>query len=63
MKLHRMIERTLDKLRDHSPEMRKQLEIIAQAWQWPNDESTYYDRLHVSALAREARKGRCLNHL
>jgi hypothetical protein len=57
MRRHRVIERTLDVLRDHSPEMRKRLEIIANAWQWPTDGSTYYDRLHVNALAREARKG------
>lgn len=58
MRRHRMIEQACDVMRDHSPAMHKRLEVIADAWQWPTDGSTYYDRQHVNALAKEARKGK-----
>ena len=56
MRRNRMIERACDVLRDHSPEMHKRLEIIADAFGWNKD--CYCDGLHIKALIGEVKKVR-----
>jgi hypothetical protein len=55
VKLHRMIERTLDKLRDHSPQANDQAKAIAGTL-WQDDGTIDYRREHVNLLAAEMRK-------
>jgi hypothetical protein len=55
MKLHRMIERTLDKLRDHSPQAHELAKAIAGTL-WQDDGTIDYRREHVNRLAAEMRK-------
>ena len=57
MKLHRMIERTLDKLRDHSPQAHERAKVIASTL-WQDDGTLSYSRQHVNVLAAEMRKHR-----
>ena len=56
MKLHRMIERTLDRLRDHSPQAHERAKVIA-ATLWQDDGTLIYSREHVNVLVAEMRKG------
>jgi hypothetical protein len=55
VKLHRMIERTLDKLRDHSPQAHELAKVIAGTL-WQDDGTIDYRREHVNLLAAEMRK-------
>ena len=55
MRCHRMIERTLDKLRDHSPRAHELAKAIAGTL-WQDDGTIDYRREHVNLLAAEMRK-------
>jgi hypothetical protein len=55
VKLHRMIERTLDKLRDHSPQAHERAKVLAGTL-WQDDGTIGYRREHVNRLAAEMRK-------
>ena len=55
MKLHRMIERTLDKLRDHSPQAHERAKVLAGTL-WQDDGTIDYRREHVNLLVAEMRK-------
>jgi hypothetical protein len=55
MRRHRMIERALDKLRDHSPQAHERAKAIAGTI-WQDDGTIDYRREHVNLLAAEMRK-------
>ena len=57
MRRHRMIERVLDRVRDHSPKAHETAKVIADTL-WQDDGTLSYSREHVNVLAAEMRKGK-----
>jgi hypothetical protein len=57
MKRLRMIERSLDKLRDHSPQAYGRAKVLAETL-WQDDGTLSYSHEHVNVLAAEMRKSK-----
>lgn len=56
MKRLRMIERALDRPRDHSPQAHERAKVLAETL-WQDDGTLSYRREHVNLLVAEMRKG------